>query len=131
MNAEALSRGYRTKPTRCPYCDVRLDRAACFLSDAPPTPGDWTVCIGCTQFLIFDENIILRKPRTGELEAMNGEDPTLKAKIEFLARAVRTVDRRPPWEKEGKLPPINRQQRRMRERQARKGQRIQTSTRRL
>jgi hypothetical protein len=128
---KALSRSYRTKLTRCPYCDCRLDRAAGFLNDEPPTPGDWTVCIGCAQFLIFDENIILRKPRNGELEAMNAEDPTLKVKIETLARAVRDVDRRPSWEKAGMPHPINRQERRRQERHARKGQRMQTSTRRL
>lgn len=109
------SKRHRTVPSSCPYCDYRLDSASNILDhdEAGPKPGDWTICISCAQPLVFDENIIVRKPRAGEAEAM---DAALKAKLELLARAVRTVDRRPPWEKAGQPRPLNRQQRRAQQR---------------
>ena len=114
-----LSKPFETAPSRCPYCDYLLDVATGFLNEGGPSPGDWTICMSCAQTLVFDDNMVVRKPRAGELEAMSAQNPGLKAKIEFMARAVRLVDRRPAWEKEEAERPLNRQQRRAQERQRR------------
>lgn len=50
-----------TPQCNCPSCGCKLD-AATNLADERrrPSPGDLSVCINCTSFLVFDDNLILR-----------------------------------------------------------------------
>lgn len=119
-----LSESFRTTPSHCPYCDYLLDAATNFLSKDGPTPGDWTICASCAQPLIFGDDMVVRKPRAGELEAQEAIHPDLSKEVDFFTSVVRSVDRRPPEEqKERPLKrPLNRQQRRQQERQQRRMQ---------
>jgi hypothetical protein len=115
-------REFRTKPSRCPYCDYLLDAAASASSplEHPPQIGDYTICLSCAQPLIFGQRMRLRKPRVGELEAKKAFYPDLQRELDFYTEVVRDMDRRPPEERDRPLP--NRQQRRMQERQRRQEQ---------
>lgn len=40
------------------------------MTDASPSPGDCTVCLGCQDILIFTEDLGLRRPTDQELEEL-------------------------------------------------------------
>lgn len=40
------------------------------MTDASPSPGDCTVCLGCQDILIFTEELGLRRPTDQELEEL-------------------------------------------------------------
>ena len=46
----------------CPYCDSVLDaRKEVSGQDIEPTPGDYSICVYCTNFLVYDDNLVLVK----------------------------------------------------------------------
>lgn len=46
----------------CPYCDVVLDsRREVSGKDIEPTPGDYSICVGCTNYLLYDDDLNLVK----------------------------------------------------------------------
>lgn len=58
------------KPSACPFCGYAADAATCFENDeARPRPGDFSLCLECAEVLVFDDEVALRKPAAGELEA--------------------------------------------------------------
>jgi hypothetical protein len=87
----------RLPPTSCPYCDGLLDAASAFESSAKPKPGNLTVCIYCAKVVVFAEGLGLRRPEPGELEAAYAARPGLEKYLDRAARAVRSLDRRPPF----------------------------------
>ena len=55
----------------CPGCGYKMDRATC-VSDhaAAPKPGDYTICINCSEILIFDRKLRTRRPTDREMIAL-------------------------------------------------------------
>lgn len=91
-----------TAPTPCPYCDHLLDAASNLYATRAPVGGDWTVCGYCAQVLIFCDDLTVRKPKPRELDTPRYSAPEVKAAMDIMTLAVRTMDRRH----------LNRQQRR-------------------
>jgi hypothetical protein len=87
-------------PSSCPYCETPLNKVS-GVSDADlnpiqqgPAPGDITVCLFCSQYLVFDDNMGLRRPHAGELDAQFAAHPKSKIVLEVVAAAARKIDRR-------------------------------------
>lgn len=59
----------RLSESACPTCGKTLN-AATHMTDARPSPGDCTVCLGCQDILIFTEELDLRQPTDQELEKL-------------------------------------------------------------
>ena len=52
----------RTKADICPHCGKKLDAVTeVHNEEVKPSKGDITICIGCFNPLIFDDDIKLRK----------------------------------------------------------------------
>ena len=58
----------------CPYCGHPLDAASSRDPQARPSPGDETLCIECGEWLVFGDELRLRKPSDDELVKI-GLDP--------------------------------------------------------
>lgn len=83
----------RHSTTPCPFCDAPLD-AATSPEGYTPFPGCWTVCLVCTQLLIFTDDMRLREATPAELKWMDEYDPGFGNKLRAFQRAARQVDRR-------------------------------------
>lgn len=58
---------HRLKLEPCPYCGGHLDAAASAEGDdVMPRPGDPSICFHCGEWLIFGEDLKLRKPTDDE-----------------------------------------------------------------
>ena len=59
----------RVPITFCPFCGHTLDAATAgpMTPEATPGPGDVTLCVGCVNVLIFDDDLKARKPTPAEL----------------------------------------------------------------
>jgi hypothetical protein len=44
----------------CPTCGKMLDGATDIIGDATPSAGDFTVCVGCRDILVFTDELGLR-----------------------------------------------------------------------
>jgi hypothetical protein len=53
------SRGNRLPPSLCPDCGYQLDCATGVDNDDRPSPGDLTLCLKCTQFLQYNDDMVL------------------------------------------------------------------------
>lgn len=62
---------YEVKASKCPICREMLDRA--MAPGRAPHPGDYTVCFGCLNLLVFGEEMVLREPTKGELFDIAGD----------------------------------------------------------
>jgi hypothetical protein len=52
---------HRYKLTHCPSCGCKLSAATnADHQTAPPAPGDYNVCIGCAEVLVFQPDMSLR-----------------------------------------------------------------------
>lgn len=53
--------------TFCPYCGTRLDAATPALGKGiTPSPGDASLCLRCSAWLVFDGDLRPRKPTDAE-----------------------------------------------------------------
>jgi len=53
--------------SKCPVCGASLDGATDPTGDATPKAGDLSVCAYCTEFLVFNEDLTVRKMLFKEL----------------------------------------------------------------
>ena len=61
---------------RCPWCGHELDRASIIGPQeeaSSPEAGDLSVCIDCGNWLVFAENLDLRKCTTEDLKEFDAE----------------------------------------------------------
>lgn len=49
----------RVKPSKCPNCKNEFDGAFALGQGTEPKPGDFSVCIGCGQFLRYGKDLRL------------------------------------------------------------------------
>lgn len=90
-----LSQEIRTPSSICPYCGCMLD-ACCTIGHGSiaPKPGDWTICMDCSQVLFFTETLTVRKPLPGELQAYARRDPLIRARMAFMRQVAQVGNRR-------------------------------------
>lgn len=83
-------KGYKlNEENRCPYCDSKVDGATEISGDKAPKPGDVSICFYCIQFLVFDENLGVKKP-SAELEKELNNDKNLSDFRHFLKNKDRS-----------------------------------------
>ena len=76
-------------PTACPRCGCRLDAAdQSNGGTARPRPGDFSVCWGCGQVLVFTEACGLRAAVTADLVEA---DPATRAELARVSHAIRRL----------------------------------------
>jgi hypothetical protein len=65
----------------CPHCNLPIEGAAASSSPyADSTPGEHTVCVYCTGFVVFNDDLTVRKLEPEEFAALDVETRTeLKA----------------------------------------------------
>ena len=74
----------------CPLCHTTLDAHGTFDStDDAPGPGDWTICSGCLQWLIFTRAMKLRPVTNAEWLALS--------KVERMELTRRVARVRTAW----------------------------------
>jgi hypothetical protein len=54
----------------CPTCGYRMDAATPVDGDATPSPGDYTLCIFCSETLVFEKDLKVHKITPEEERAM-------------------------------------------------------------
>lgn len=52
----------------CPYCDTRLAGHEALEAAATPTPGDYSLCLGCLRLIVYAHDLSLRRPTEQEEE---------------------------------------------------------------
>jgi hypothetical protein len=60
----------KTGTASCPGCGTRLDHAIRVTSSRPVTSGTFSLCVICAELLIYDENLCIRRPTSGEMERL-------------------------------------------------------------
>jgi hypothetical protein len=82
-----------TGPHHCPICSHKID-AASHVSErgeyATPTAGDLTVCIRCSNWLIFRDDLSMRPITPEERRELT---PELRAKLVAVTMATNQI----PW----------------------------------
>lgn len=49
-------------PQSCPACGRTVDRHSCLDGEHRPTQGDISICIGCGDYAVYDESLVLQRP---------------------------------------------------------------------
>lgn len=81
------------KPSQCPACGKKLDCASLFGSpNIKPSPGDFSVCIGCAEVLVFTPTLDLRSADLNDLIS----EPAARRHIEEVQSAIREMHRTYP-----------------------------------
>ncbi len=93
------ARGYRVKKelnsnpmakTPCPFCGYEFDASTCINNPkARPSSGDPTVCIGCGNVLVFDEDYRPRKAT--EVETIELQRDVVWPMIQRASQAIREL----------------------------------------
>jgi len=69
----------------CPTCEGLLDDASCQKNpSAKPKPGNLSVCIHCTTFLIFDSDMSLKVQSVEDIRNLDHEDLSELMRIKEL-----------------------------------------------
>jgi hypothetical protein len=85
-----VTNGVTRHPTQhCPICGKTLDAAGTFDgATLAPTPGDWTLCAYCLQWLVYLDGFALRAVTNAEWLALDARQRTgLTAQRERVRRA--------------------------------------------
>lgn len=76
----------------CPHCGYSMDRAAPVGDDAgAPDPGDTSICFGCGEILIFDEQLTLRAMTRLEMRRLHVDDPEAWDTLVSAQRLFNTI----------------------------------------
>ena len=74
MNIPPLGKSYHAPLVRCPFCNHKLDGATAVGRDrGGPTAGSLTVCIECTNWLVYQGDFSLRPITEDEIAALPQE----------------------------------------------------------
>lgn len=61
-----LGKDYLIKKNVCLVCGYDLDGASQINGNNKPKPGDVSICIGCANIAMFDDDLKLRQPNLNE-----------------------------------------------------------------
>lgn len=78
----------------CPYCEHVYGVTTSVGGKGVPHSGSWAVCYNCAQFLVYDDDLKVRKPHQGEVARMTRRNPKARRLLEEAAAVVRQRDRR-------------------------------------
>lgn len=80
---------------QCPACGYKLEaHTAPGEPDAIPRPNDLTVCVGCTEALIFDKDLKPQRWSPELLSHLTEKHPEVIASLERIKEAVRRAKKR-------------------------------------
>ena len=77
----------RTPLCHCPVCGHHLNAATPVEGDPQPQPGDFTVCLYCTSFLVYEPDLTVREMSEEEVYGLEESERRL------LMRARRAIQR--------------------------------------
>lgn len=78
---------HRIDQTACPCCGKKLDAVSQFQTDVPkPKSGDTSICFGCAQVSVFDDQLALRRPSAAQLAEMRTDPDWARDIAETQAR---------------------------------------------
>jgi len=82
--------------TRCPHCLKTHDRASCLDNDATPKDGDFTLCVQCGEWAIFDRKAPgrLRVPTVDEYMHIGQSDLMRKARAAWVQMKENTAKKK-------------------------------------
>ncbi len=81
----------------CPLCSHTLDSAESLASPLePPSPGDWTLCIGCTAILEFGPDLHLTLVPFAIANRALAKDNDLLGTVRAVQQMHRTLGRPNP-----------------------------------
>jgi hypothetical protein len=81
---------HHMKPFKCPNCGKTLDGASGIDYDGRPSPGDYSVCIGCAAILSFDDDL---EPHSMSIEDIQAMHPENRKVISALVLSVHLANR--------------------------------------
>ena len=75
----------------CPTCRHKLNRACSAEpgTDHKPRPNDVTVCIGCGEYLVFDQQLCTRVMNLGDFQGLDASTQDLLVKTRSSILALR------------------------------------------
>jgi hypothetical protein len=83
------------RPQQCPHCGTPIESAG---EDQVHCAGDVFVCSQCTEFIVFDDNFILRTATKEDFNALNHQARNhlnhlrLKVIVDQAKARLKTVD---------------------------------------
>ena len=81
----------KTKLNYCPICNHKLDAAtASDNSGVMPSPNDVTICINCTSYLVYDEDLNLHEMSMESLLKLPDE---LRLELHRLRKQLKAITR--------------------------------------
>lgn len=77
------------QPQKCPACGYQFTDATALNTNERPSPGDWTICIGCTAILRFyGHTLEMRRASPADVAELHPENV---AEIAAIRRAIRRI----------------------------------------
>ena len=73
----------------CPLCGHKFNRASDLRNEAAPCAGDFSICIHCAGLLVFDADLLVRKPTQAEREIANNCEAVFNAQL--MVRRLRKL----------------------------------------
>lgn len=77
-----------TPECKCPYCGHKFDRAGDPTGDKMPHAEDFSICIECAGWLVFNEDLTVRAISAEEIAGMKVEE---RAELERVTATVRKL----------------------------------------
>lgn len=66
-----------TESAFCPQCKKHLDRSCGVAHPYSPRPNDFTICVYCKSWLVFNDDLSLRLAEDNDLKRLEKQDFTL------------------------------------------------------
>lgn len=85
------SQGRRLPKVACPHCDHPLDAATRVGDNFRPKPGDITICLKCSEILVFQPDMTVRLAFLNDLLNLPKEEARLLEKGQALIRRKRPL----------------------------------------
>jgi hypothetical protein len=82
----------KTTLAYCPWCGNKMDSASCVSGSghyAEPHSGDYSVCIRCGAFLVFKDDLSLRKADAMDIREMSSEQHMALLAISKVVKGIR------------------------------------------
>lgn len=79
----------------CPNCNKELNQVTNSTGNKRPSPGAFSICVGCGELLVFKSDLLVRKVTAQDLEELKKKDrvfyENLKIVQSSILRAIENV----------------------------------------